>query len=328
MAQALTELRRSVDSRNAQLVDAFAHDLRTTAAQISRALHKELQDIGVPAIITRDEQNYLPEIVEFMADRKMRLEAEYDAYISAANYRRHRELGRREAILQLGIMRYSEAREAAAVINIHVDDQLRRGRRRIAEAKGFSVILNKTASAESERLQREICSALRKTLPFNRSYRITGARRGIFILGNNELRVKSSAFISGGSASRYVVTNGSGELIQEGIGAGIRDTSVLFPVGANATRYTPASILNTLTPADFSVEVDGTADVVDAVRIPHIAASLGGVESLIEQPAVMSYYEMTTEQRAAIGIHDGLVRLAVGIKDVADLVADLDQALG
>ena len=67
--------------------------------------------------------------------------------------------------------------------------------------------------------------------------------------------------------------------------------------------------------------------VVDAVKLARIGPSFGGVESLIEQPAVMSYYEMTTEQRQAIGIADGLVRLAVGIEDTADLIADIEQAL-
>jgi cystathionine gamma-synthase len=67
--------------------------------------------------------------------------------------------------------------------------------------------------------------------------------------------------------------------------------------------------------------------VVDAVKLARIGPSFGGCESLIEQPAVMSYYEMTTEQRQAIGIADGLVRLAVGIEDTADLVADIEQAL-
>ena len=67
--------------------------------------------------------------------------------------------------------------------------------------------------------------------------------------------------------------------------------------------------------------------MVDAVKLARIGPSFGGVESLIEQPAVMSYYEMTTEQRQAIGIADGLVRLAVGIEDTADLIADIEQAL-
>ena len=62
-------------------------------------------------------------------------------------------------------------------------------------------------------------------------------------------------------------------------------------------------------------------------RIPYIAASLGGVESLIEQPAIMSFYELTTEERLEIGIKDNLIRYAVGIEDADDLIADLAQAL-
>jgi cystathionine gamma-synthase len=80
-----------------------------------------------------------------------------------------------------------------------------------------------------------------------------------------------------------------------------------------------------------SFEVDGDlavgSRVVDAVRIPHIAISLGGVESLIEQPAIMSFYELTTEERLAIGIKDSLIRYSVGIEDAEDLIADLAQAL-
>jgi cystathionine gamma-synthase len=67
--------------------------------------------------------------------------------------------------------------------------------------------------------------------------------------------------------------------------------------------------------------------VVDRVRLPRIAPSFGGVESLIEQPAVMSFYAMTTEERSAVGIMDGLVRLAVGIEEPEDLIADLERAL-
>jgi N-acetylmuramoyl-L-alanine amidase len=175
--------------------------------QISRALQKQLQDLGLQAIVTRDEQNYLPEIVEFMADHNASLATEYDGYIKATNYRRHRELSRHEAILQLGIMRYAEARRAAAMIDIHVDDQPRRRRRRRAEINGFSVILNKTASGESERLQAALCSAMRKTLPLHRCYHIKSARRGIFILGNNELHlsVPSGLVECGFMRQQYVI---------------------------------------------------------------------------------------------------------------------------
>jgi cystathionine gamma-synthase len=70
-----------------------------------------------------------------------------------------------------------------------------------------------------------------------------------------------------------------------------------------------------------------TAAVVDAVRIPRIAASLGGVESLIEQPLVLSYYEFTADQRRCLGIPDNMVRLACGIENAEDLIADLTQAM-
>jgi cystathionine gamma-synthase len=73
--------------------------------------------------------------------------------------------------------------------------------------------------------------------------------------------------------------------------------------------------------------LEGASRVVDAVKLARIGPSFGGCESLIEQPAVMSYYEMTTEQRQAVGIADGLVRLAVGIEDTADLLADIEHAL-
>jgi cystathionine gamma-synthase len=70
-----------------------------------------------------------------------------------------------------------------------------------------------------------------------------------------------------------------------------------------------------------------TADIVDAVRIPRIAPSLGGVESLIEQPLIISYYECTPEQRQEYGIPDNMIRLSCGIEDARDLIDDLQQAL-
>ena len=69
------------------------------------------------------------------------------------------------------------------------------------------------------------------------------------------------------------------------------------------------------------------AKVVDSTNIARIAPSLGGVETLIEQPLVMSYYTRTPEERAEFGITDNMIRMAVGIEDAADIVADLDQAL-
>ena len=70
-----------------------------------------------------------------------------------------------------------------------------------------------------------------------------------------------------------------------------------------------------------------TADVVDAVRIPRIGPSLGGAESLIEQPMVMSYHDFTKEQLAAVGIRENMIRLSCGLENPEDLIADLEQAL-
>jgi cystathionine gamma-synthase len=79
----------------------------------------------------------------------------------------------------------------------------------------------------------------------------------------------------------------------------------------------------------FEIEGDleSTGSFIDALRLPCIGPSLGGVESLVEQVALQSYYELTTEQRRQAGISNELVRYAVGIEDTDDLMADLEQAL-
>lgn len=71
-----------------------------------------------------------------------------------------------------------------------------------------------------------------------------------------------------------------------------------------------------------------TSRIVDAAKIPRIAPSLGGVESLIEQPLVMSYYHCTPEERESFGIYDNMIRMSCGIENADDLIADLKQALG
>ncbi len=70
-----------------------------------------------------------------------------------------------------------------------------------------------------------------------------------------------------------------------------------------------------------------TANIIDACKIPRIGPSLGGVESLIEQPMVMSYFNYKPEDREKFGIYDNMIRLACGIENTEDLIADLAQAL-
>lgn len=67
--------------------------------------------------------------------------------------------------------------------------------------------------------------------------------------------------------------------------------------------------------------------VLDNVRLCALAESLGGVETLISHPATMTHASVPPEQRARLGITDGLVRISVGIEDVEDIIADLDAAL-
>lgn len=74
-------------------------------------------------------------------------------------------------------------------------------------------------------------------------------------------------------------------------------------------------------------DADTAAQVVDALQIPLLAVSLGGTESLVSQPAIISYFELSRAERQALGIQDTLIRYSVGIEDADDLIADLDQAL-
>ena len=79
------------------------------------------------------------------------------------------------------------------------------------------------------------------------------------------------------------------------------------------------------------VEIDGDLDATirftDGCEIPYIAPSLGGVESLVEMPVLMSYWDYPKEERLQYGITDNLVRLSCGIEDADDLIADLGRAL-
>jgi cystathionine gamma-lyase/cystathionine beta-lyase/cystathionine gamma-lyase/homocysteine desulfhydrase len=66
---------------------------------------------------------------------------------------------------------------------------------------------------------------------------------------------------------------------------------------------------------------------LDRLRVASLAESLGGVETLISHSASMTHASLPAEERRKLGITDGLVRISVGIEDVEDLIADLDQAL-
>jgi cystathionine beta-lyase/cystathionine gamma-synthase len=73
--------------------------------------------------------------------------------------------------------------------------------------------------------------------------------------------------------------------------------------------------------------IERGAAVLRRARIFALAESLGGVESLISHPATMTHASVPREEREKVGLTDGLVRISVGIEDVEDLLADLEQAL-
>ena len=73
--------------------------------------------------------------------------------------------------------------------------------------------------------------------------------------------------------------------------------------------------------------VDAARRFLNHLQLSSLAESLGGVERLVSLPALMTHACMPKEVRERVGITEGLVRLSVGIEDVEDIIADLDQAL-
>jgi cystathionine gamma-synthase len=127
--------------------------------------------------------------------------------------------------------------------------------------------------------------------------------------------------------------NANGQAVAEYLAAHPRIERVYYPglpghpnhtIARRTMRGCGGVVTFTVKDADWRQ----TADVVDALCVPQIAASLGGVESLVEQPLILSYYEFTPEQRHSLGIPDNMIRLSCGIENTEDLIADLSQALG
>jgi cystathionine gamma-synthase len=79
---------------------------------------------------------------------------------------------------------------------------------------------------------------------------------------------------------------------------------------------------------ELDTDLDGAIRFTDACKLPYIAPSLGGVESLLEMPVTMSFWDIERDERMKMGITDSLIRYSCGIEDADDLIADLEQALG
>ncbi|MFW5924888.1 MAG: trans-sulfuration enzyme family protein [Myxococcota bacterium] len=132
-------------------------------------------------------------------------------------------------------------------------------------------------------------------------------------------------------AVRVAQHNGSAQKLAEALEGHPRVTQVWYPGLPSHPHHAVATRLMSgfggVVTFAVDADLDGTSRVVDACAIPKIAPSLGGVESLIEQPALMSYFELSTEEREAVGIRNNLIRFAVGLEDPDDLIADVLEAL-
>jgi len=106
---------------------------------------------------------------------------------------------------------------------------------------------------------------------------------------------------------------------------------VLYPGLASHPQHDLArkqmSLFGGMVTAVLDTDLDGSRRFLEQCRVFALAESLGGVESLIEHPAIMTHASVPPENRKALGIDDSLIRLSVGIEDQDDLLAELEDAL-
>src|SRR5262245_30162424 len=125
-------------------------------------------------------------------------------------------------------------------------------------------------------------------------------------------------------------TNANAQALAEHLRAHKKVTSVLYPGLPDHPHHALATRRMRGYGGLISFDV-GSIDAARAVlpkfKLMSLAESLGGVETLISHPAVMTHASVPPDRRAAIGITDGMIRISVGIEDVDDLKEDLDQAL-
>jgi cystathionine beta-lyase/cystathionine gamma-synthase len=109
------------------------------------------------------------------------------------------------------------------------------------------------------------------------------------------------------------------------------DQRVIYPGLPSHPQHALASRQMTGFGGMITIELDTrerAARILERVRVFALAESLGGVESLISHPASMTHASVPPDQRARLGITEGMVRLSCGVEDVDDLLEDLEQALG
>jgi cystathionine beta-lyase/cystathionine gamma-synthase len=124
--------------------------------------------------------------------------------------------------------------------------------------------------------------------------------------------------------------NSNGQIVAEFLAAHPRVQRVIYPGLSSHPQHEIAKRQQRGFGAMISFDVgtiENVRTVLNHVRLCSLAESLGGVETLISHPATMTHASIPREVRQKIGITDGLIRISVGIEDVEDLIADLDQAL-
>lgn len=125
--------------------------------------------------------------------------------------------------------------------------------------------------------------------------------------------------------------NQSGLQIAQWLEAHPKVERVFYPMLESHPDHTLANALLRGGSGLISFHVKGdlksTASVIDRFTLITHSASLGGVESLVQQPAIFSHSDMSKEQRIAAGIRDNLIRLSVGLESVDDLIEDLERGL-
>jgi len=110
-------------------------------------------------------------------------------------------------------------------------------------------------------------------------------------------------------------------------------TRVIYPGLDNHPQHALAErqmggLFGAMVSVEFAGGLDAARSFCERIELFTLAESLGGVESLVNHPAIMTHSSVPAENRAKLGITDGLVRLSVGVEDVDDLIADLEQAMG
>ncbi|HEX5425128.1 MAG TPA: PLP-dependent aspartate aminotransferase family protein [Candidatus Acidoferrales bacterium] len=131
-------------------------------------------------------------------------------------------------------------------------------------------------------------------------------------------------------AVRMARHNANGMIVAEYLASQSKVKRVIYPGLPNHPQHQLAKRQQHGFGAMISFDLgslDTARTFLNHVRLCSLAESLGGVETLISHPALMTHASMPPEVRQQVGITDGMVRISVGIEDVEDIIADLDQAL-